>query len=268
MWSRGAVVARVVTAFALAGAYGCSTRAMPALVDGGGNTGGTMASGAGGGGAGGTMPNIGNGAAGGTMAIDAGGAGGDGGTTPVTCEGATTLLDPGFQATPACAWTLTGGAVIEGTVATNGPDPGQLAFRPPLTGIPCIAGTAVQRLDAPSPAALGPTALVARWRVRDVNAYLGAVLRGHAVTMGQLTINPRPDWRTGRICIGEAAYGAGAEVGIATTQSGTCWKVGEVLVDRVDIVPDTTCPMPGSVLNGDFESEGGWMAGTMDPGTT
>jgi hypothetical protein len=86
-------------------------------------------------------------------------------------------------------------------------------------------------------------------------------------------LDGNPTWRTERYCLGEAQYappdsaGAGAAVPFSLRRSdvgaGAC-EYTTVDLDRFEILPAQPgeCPEPGTVLNGDAETNVGWAFST------
>ncbi|HYP76215.1 MAG TPA: hypothetical protein VER12_09680 [Polyangiaceae bacterium] len=205
----------------------------------------------------------------GTLAVaGAAGKGGEAGT-----PGWTGLLDPGFQELPPNAWTLSNGAVIQPKQATGAVDPGRiwLPMYPDYDAATGHIGTtsnctgaifARQQFDAAPFSVRGPTA-VELSAGSGVGGTIGSLLvRGRPV----LSFDGREAYATRRTCLGEGAYGPGAEFSLWARTLGTCWEINGSFVDHVGIVSDATCPAPGEVPNGDFEGTGGWTAASSGPG--
>jgi len=70
-------------------------------------------------------------------------------------------------------------------------------------------------------------------------------------------------WQTARVCLGEAAYGGPVLVQLGPReQHPSCFDQpeGNIEVDQLAIVAADPgeCPVPGEVLNGAAETNGGW----------
>jgi hypothetical protein len=84
------------------------------------------------------------------------------------------------------------------------------------------------------------------------------------MTVGARGFTPFPIFNaniltSARVCLGDRAFGRDVTIGVFP---GSCTSiVKSIAMDRVDIVPDASCPAPGQVPNGDFEAIGGWTVG-------
>jgi hypothetical protein len=216
---------------------------------------------------------------GGTGGLSIGGSSGSGGTLVGEPTGhyLNLLLDPGFQGTPANAWSLSEHATIEPTAITTGVDPGQLRI-----DFCYNEGRfeASQQFDAPSFSVAGPSAIVARWRAGQGSSGLKVAIGGRdsPVKDGGLAGDipgaggsggveavagfggaPSYAWHTQHICLGEKGYGPAVQLAFGFYRRSTCWHENYALIDRVDFVSDySSCPAIGYVMNGDFEKTNGW----------
>ncbi len=66
-------------------------------------------------------------------------------------------------------------------------------------------------------------------------------------------------------CLGERAFGRDVTLGLRTYANGTGGVPGDddAYIDRIEFVPSPGCPAPGTVANGDFESDG-YVSGRIE----
>lgn len=171
------------------------------------------------------------------------------------CAWAGVLDDPGFQDQD--AWTLTNGATVL-PFARGSIDDGVGVVS---ESVACNAGAVSQSVQMPSYEAGEP--LVAQVTYRAQGLYGLALGFNRAQT--QLPATSNDDWRTERVCLGEAAYGGAVTLRLGSPeQHPSCFDEaeGEIEMDRLDVVPANPgeCPAPGEVLNGTAEvGGGGWQ---------
>ncbi len=174
--------------------------------------------------------------------------------TPCTWTGV--LEDPGFQ--NQSAWTLSRGATVLEGERDFTIDEG---FARVERSAACDAGAVSQTVQMPGYEVGEPLVAEVTYRAQDL---YGLAL---AFNRSQTEFGPTLDeqWRTERVCLGEAAYGGAVTVRLGSgEQHPSCFDVeeGRIDVDRLDIVPAEPgeCPAPGEVLNGTGdEGGGGWQ---------
>lgn len=188
------------------------------------------------------------------------------GYSGVPCTWAGVLEDPGFQDVD--AWTLSAGAtVLEGQLDVE-VDQG---FASISRTVACDAGAVSQTVQMPTYEAGEP--FVAQVTYRAQGLYGLALGFNRAWT----TLDPTDDenWRTERVCLGEAAYGGDVRVQLAAPEEHpSCFDdpQGDIEVDRLDIVLAELgeCPKAGEALNGTADDGGGgWQwetTGAADAG--
>ena len=158
--------------------------------------------------------------------------------------------DPGFQNTPAGAWTLGAGATLNATAAGH-VDPGEVDISPAAF---CTGGGLVrQSISMPTVAQSEPFAIkmvtnadcVSRlgtqcWAMDPVVAMNGGV-----IIFQDGPINHAA-------CLGERAYGGTFDLVIRPAGLRDCPEP-DAVVDHIDIEPSSTCPPPGTIPDGDFD---------------
>ena len=219
--------------------------------------------------------------AGGAGAAGAGGTSGAGGTCVTgyrlsatgTCLWGPMPLDPGFQNTPAGAWTLERGAAIMPT-ATGIVEPGALALD--KTAI-CAGARARQTITMPGRAASEAFALrvaasgtcksSASSTSNDCTAPdVVTILNGAATYFRLMNFPFSSGNRTA--CLGERAYGGVVDVvAQAAYRTGCSNAILDLAIDHVGIEPLATCPMPGTLPDGDFEATASNWTGQISTGT-
>jgi hypothetical protein len=180
------------------------------------------------------------------------------------CVWGSLLQDPGFQDIPAGAWTIAQGATL--APRANGPiDPGELQLD--MTAI-CSAGTARQTITVPSVADSDPLALRIT-RTDDCWTSGGtpcggpatAITINGATTVFTATTLSRPTLA----CLGERAYDGTYDIVVGAGDRSNC-ALGDsvdIVVDHLDIEPSASCPVPGTLPDGDFEGTAAtWTAST------
>jgi hypothetical protein len=173
-----------------------------------------------------------------------------------TCAWGTVPKDPGYQNVPASAWTLEQGAVLNATAAGN-IDPGELEFS---KAVMCTSrGRARQSITMPALADSGIFALKVAANGDCTGNGGGAcsgagtavVINGGANVFGY---NALSTIQLG--CLGERAYGGTFDVVVRPSSRQACTAATTLdgVVDHVDIEPSTTCPMPGTLPDGNFDA--------------
>lgn len=169
--------------------------------------------------------------------------------------------DPGFEQ-PA-VWTAAGGATIDNTAA-KGPgavDPGLAKF---VGEAACKAGAVSQTFDMPNVADAEPLQLVVSARSTNRGFPIPArALVSFNGTVTTLSTSFGTSFAPSTICLGEKAFGGPLTLKIGVSPDSFCFDAPEMYVDRAHIEPSATCPIPGTVFNGDFDGLGGW---TVSPG--
>ena len=175
------------------------------------------------------------------------------------CTWSGVLEDSGFA--EEAAWTRTRGATVLPFERGSPIDVG-IGFLAP--SVACNAGELSQSIEMPDYEAAEPFVAEVTYRAREV---YGLSL-GFNRAWTQLDATSDDEWRTERVCLGEAAYGGQVSVQLgAREQFPTCFQepTGDIEVDHLTIVPAEPgeCPAPGTVLNptGDA-NEGGWQFDT------
>ncbi|NNE16893.1 MAG: hypothetical protein HKN10_00315 [Myxococcales bacterium] len=163
------------------------------------------------------------------------------------------LEDPGFQNRE--AWTLSRGATV--LPLERAPSDDGVAFFPPSAA--CNAGAVSQTVQMPSYEVGEP--LVAEVTYRAQGLYGLSLGFNRAWTQLEPTFDDA--WQTARVCLGEAAYGGPVLVQLGPReQHPSCFDQpeGDIEVDHLAIVAADSgeCPVPGEVLNGAAETNGGW----------
>jgi hypothetical protein len=160
--------------------------------------------------------------------------------------------DPGFE--DQAAWDMSGGALVLPF------EPGSIDDGLALVSgsVACNAGEVSQTVQMPSYEVGEP--LVAQVTYRAQGLYGLALGFNRAWTELGSTLDGQ--WRTERVCLGEAAYGGAVTVRLGPgEQHPSCFDEpeGDIEVDRLDIVlPEVgECPEPGEVLNGTADDGGG-----------
>ncbi|MBX3231036.1 MAG: hypothetical protein KIT84_36865 [Labilithrix sp.] len=159
--------------------------------------------------------------------------------------------DPGFQNDPAGAWTTFDGATVDPSIAGR-VDPGILRFNQTLLSSP--QGGAEQSFAMPAYADAEPFALVVSpFCDSGCNFPLITVhLDGRRHSLGRITA-------PSRTCLGDRGYGGVLRLRLSA--GSVAFPSGAMMgLDNVAIEPAPDCPLPGVVVNGDFESTGGWVA--------
>ena len=169
------------------------------------------------------------------------------------CAWDTVPQDPGFQNMPAGAWKLEQGAMLNATAGGN-IEPGELELASRRSAP--RAGAPVRRSRCrPSPT---PSLSRSRWprtaTARAMRAPAARPARRWSSTAAPTCSTTRPlDDSLG--CLGERAYGGTFDV-VVRPSSRTLHGGDDVdaIVDHLDIEPSTTCPMPGTLPDGNFDA--------------
>jgi hypothetical protein len=166
-------------------------------------------------------------------------------------------------------WTsVATGGLIDPTAAGN-VDPGEAVIN--RAGM-CGFGGLSQTFTMPPLARAEPMKLVVTHTAVDASRDLfGVVL---SIGVGQqwmdlpLSVGA---YKTESFCLGPAAFGGPTEFRIATMGSPICTgaSTSTVRVDQmqVQLAAPGECPMPGQVINGDFESAMGWTFNNVSSAT-
>jgi hypothetical protein len=181
-------------------------------------------------------------------------------------------LDPGFQNVPAGAWTLERGAAIMPT-ASGIVEPGALALD--KTAI-CAVARARQMITMPTRAASEALALriaaSGNCKTSTTSTINDCAVPGVSVIVnGAATYFYPPSPGPGTTCLGERAYGGAVDIIVqAAYRTGCSYPILDLAIDHVGIEPQPTCPMPGTLPDGDFEATpGNWTTqasgGTANP---
>lgn len=181
------------------------------------------------------------------------------------CRWSGVLDDPGFQDQQ--AWTLSRGATVL-PFESGSTDDGIAFFAP---SVACNAGAVSQTLEMPKYEAGEPLVAEVTYRAQG----LFGLSLGFNRAWTQLSETSDDEWQTERVCLGEEAYGSAVLVQLGSReQHPSCFDEpeGDIEVDRLDIVlaDPGECPVPGEVLNGTGEADGGgWQfdtSGTAEAG--
>ena len=174
------------------------------------------------------------------------------------CTWAGSLRDPGFDGTPADAWSVEGGATVV---------PAQSEALFSRDAICSNPGAVRQTFSLPNPPP-APLALSVRASATcdgdDCDAT--GVPQALAVELGgkrAFIEGIGSDFGEHRVCLGEAAFAGDGEVSLALTAGRKvhCTVTTDMTLafDHVDVVSDETCPPLGSLINGDFSAGAdGW----------
>jgi hypothetical protein len=173
-----------------------------------------------------------------------------------TCTWGIVPKDPGYQNLPANAWTLEQGAVLNATAAGN-VEPGELEF---TKAVMCTSrGRARQSITMPALADSGIFALkvaangdcTGNGGGACTGAGTAVVINGGANVFGYSALSTI---QLG--CLGERAYNGTFDVVVRPSSRQACTAATTLdgVVDHVDIEPSTTCPMPGTLPDGNFDA--------------
>lgn len=256
---------RLVFLFAVVLTLGCgsSSSVDPSDAGAGGTDAGTA-------GTGGTDAGTGGTGAGGTGG-NGGAAGDDGcevGYEGNPCTWGVVPDDPGFMETPS-PWIAVKGPLLEPDAQdTFDLEPGRAFFPPDSI---CAFGSVSQTITMPT--LQNSQAFIAQVSLRVRQETPSAQSPSFALGMnGSWTFEPVIQgsflYSTRELCLGEAAYGGNIEMRLSNWRDpfGCPDTNASLDVGRIQIVPaaDGQCPAPATVLNGDFEGEGGWEAASAD----
>jgi len=184
------------------------------------------------------------------------------------CEFSGIVADPGFQATS--AWNPNGATIDVNLNEAGMIEPGAARFTG-MAGM-CALPRVTQSLSMPKLSRAEP--MVARITYRTRAPSFDAVIPAFGLGgTWQEALQERPTYGTARVCLGETQYAPEATRGLGAP------KLLELMparlssftpcadpnlgidVDRFDIVVanPNECPAPGTAINGDVESMGGWV---------
>jgi hypothetical protein len=170
-----------------------------------------------------------------------------------SCVWGTVPQDPGFQNVPEGAWTIKPGATLT-PAAAGYLDPGQLVF--PKSG-PCSRSGAVQSITMPTVAQAEPLAVKISADADCISslgpgcwpADTAVVING-----GVITFDNQPSSIVNSACLGERAYGGTFDLEVRPLGQANCAVAHtDAIVDHVDIEASSTCPVPGTIPDGDFD---------------
>jgi len=176
------------------------------------------------------------------------------------------VRDPDIDGDPAAWGPLSTVAIDPDAIEDGMLSPGAAAW--PNSDINALEHMQ-QQLVMPTLEAAEPfVAVVQQKVVHPTTAQIWAFLAPYAMVRAGAQLSPLPigalsRWETHRVCLGETAYGGEITFGIEPAQEETEWVRGyEMFIDTVRIEPagQDECPAPGEVLNGDFESDLGWIS--------
>lgn len=162
--------------------------------------------------------------------------------------------DPGFQNSPA-AWEV-GGGTLDPTAA-SAVDPGRVRFSG--AAVCSGAGFARQAFPMPAFAEAEPFAL----DIQGAQTLSDEETGGIAFSIGGAYVGGAA-FSGGKVhtCLGDRAYGGNVDLRINAASTG-CDATSVLDIDRVTVGPSPECPVPGRVVNGDFEGTGGWVVSGM-----
>ena len=182
--------------------------------------------------------------------------------------------DPGFQNTPANAWTLTNGAAID-PAAAGAADPGWVHFDQTATcGV--HVPRARQTISMPPYSAGQPLHLTVS---QYDNCALGGMFPGPCNVAGgtsggvNILLNGGANLVTyvgaasvteQTVCLGERAYGGTFDIDVIPWDRVYCSSSPTSYiqyVNHVSIDVDATCPLPNTIPNGNFDGSGNWTTG-------
>jgi hypothetical protein len=170
------------------------------------------------------------------------------------------LRDPSFQNLPPGAWTVTN-ATLSPT-APGAKDPGILE----LAGPACNPATTKVSQTVAMPPWEQSDALVlettgeSRCVVQvDVDVFVDVPcdpVRMSIDNRSRLLPGFSLTSTTTRRCLGEKAFGKTLALGFSPSHCDA--MTSTIAIDRADILPSTECPLPGQIVNANFEGVGGW----------
>ena len=176
--------------------------------------------------------------------------------------------DPGFQNVPEGAWTVKPGATLS-PAGAGYLDPGQLVF--PKSG-PCSRSGAVQSITMPTVAQAEPLAVKISADAACISSQgAGCWPPDTAVVIngGVITFDDQPSFIVNSACLGERAYGGTFDLEVRPLGQANCAVAHtDAIVDHVDIEPSATCPLPGTIPDGDFDGALNTWGTINAPGTT
>jgi hypothetical protein len=175
------------------------------------------------------------------------------------CTWSGVVRDPGFQNTPANAWTSSG--VYQLVPA----DPGALDPGVVRAGSMSSAGTVIrQTISMPPSSTPDHFALELSAHAERLGATpepMGLARVGSAIVAWATLPGP---YVTSTACLGEGAFGGNRDLWLAPWLGSSFDQ--QHAIDHLDVVPTTACPALGVVTNGTFEdpTNAGW---TFDQGS-
>lgn len=183
------------------------------------------------------------------------------------CEFTGVVADPGFES--ASVWSA-GAAVVDPNLNEAGmADPGAARFAAPAA---CALARVTQTVTMPKLSRAEPMVAQMSYRFRDPQ-FSDEIAPAFGIGVGWQDQLPsqRDTFKTARFCLGAAQYapedtaGLGAEVELALMPARPPFDCNpanglELQFDRFEVVPANPdeCPPPGTPVNGDLESTGGW----------
>ncbi len=179
-----------------------------------------------------------------------------------TCTWVEVPLDPTFENTPPSSWTLSGGAVIDPLAAGLG-ELGNLVIS--KNSMCSSLGMAKQSFMMPSFADSEPFTLNVTTQADCVNGMFPCGFGTAIGVNGGVELIPfSSTLKNYRVCVGERAYGGNVDVRAAAGDRQQCATATtlNLVVDHFGIIPDATCPAPGTIPNGNFEAAsimGNWV---------
>ena len=186
-----------------------------------------------------------------------------------SCVWGTVPQDPGFQNVPEGAWTVKPGATLT-PAAAGYLDPGQLVF--PKSG-PCSRSGALQSITMPTVAQAEPLEVKISADAACISSQgpgcwppdTAVVING-----GVITFDNQPSSIVNVACLGERAYGGTFDLEVRPLGQANCAVAHtDAIVDHVDIEPSSTCPVPGTIPDGDFDGPvNTWGTWTNDASQT
>jgi len=163
--------------------------------------------------------------------------------------------DPGFQNVPAGAWTLPQAATIDATAAGY-LDPGELHLS---RSAACAGGGATrQSISMPALSDAEPLAITVVANASCITTQgsgcwaldMETVINGRVISV----VDQVAPYIVQSGCLGERAYGGTFDLVVRPRGREACSTMfKDAIVDHVQITPSSTCPMPGTLPDGDFD---------------
>lgn len=168
------------------------------------------------------------------------------------------IADPSFETTSVWA---TDGVIFNPIAEEPGlVDPGLALF---TADAMCRHATLRQTIEMPSLAAAEPLAVEINHKATTDGEFGIAV--GAAIGFGDTWVEIAPsrnDWRTDRVCLGDASFDGSIDLSIGPAAVLGCAGDQYLLaIDHIsiDVAEPGECPPVGGVFNGDAEGAGGWQ---------